>query len=1052
LNGVFKPFSIYTDNGAFQYEPASLLATSIYSNVSKDAINVFFVPYLTPTTSPFIGGASVSGSDITYHYFCGSPAYTGGDFGGPLLAHELAHVIGKFPDHYTTNTVVPSIIPIASPSVPIVLSLPGNGPFYAEDAAYDIVQSYSCFNPSDPTYPVRNNNLMGNSFCRSHLSAQQIAAIHMLVALGYTNRFTQFKNTPYPSPITSPTLTFSGTQTITTNQLFQNIIIPSGSSITVQNANLLGVSPYSKIIIEAGASLEMTNSTASSYLGSIWEGIELRGNSFLPQNSLNQGRLKLTNSCVNNARIGITVGQKNSSGNLTGVNGGGILEATNSIFFNNITHLNFDYLSGVSVASNNSQNLSILRQCTFENTVKYMDTVKSMNMILLNNTRKLRILSCKFINTNSSITTTLAIAIKGNNSSIELRPDIGVPSNISSSNLDYIVYLTNCFGNNLIQDNVLNAANAIYISNGNYDKIVRNSIDIFSNNNFTASDDRVAIYLDNCKNYKVEENKMFAFQPYRSYGIIVNNSGPYPNKIYNNSFLNMYLGIWCQNQNYDPNSSTYDGLVLNCNDFNNINYCVGVQDNNPFNNTGIAKFQGDPTNPLLGVRNTYNVPSCGNENKFYVYAPSDNPPLIEHYSFQNPQFRVIPQPSCSNLNEIIDITSIVAPPNRSVFCVSTSTLPAVRNFHTGQISLLQTSINSIESIFNSNLDNGNTQNLLTLINSNASAGQIKNQLLAAPYLSDTVLISYFQKTSTPPGHAKQVHEKNAPVVTKVWQVILNQNYPNGIFNQMVNKQNTIATSPRNVLLGQKSIIRNDLNYEIMHKGMSLLNDSILGVISKRDSLKQLIQLGLTRNQSQQLIELDMSLGLYEQAREKITQLINNPLNLDDLLYANFMLSYLNLLRQPEKMNSFNPTLPEYAIINEVALTVNHPCNLFAKGLFSFLNNTNYPLLYLSPLNDASGRLSSISNSNNSTDSKSHGDNFEIFPNPASSKLYFKTNVANSTKLIFYNLIGKMVLNKALEGKDLEEIDITNLPIGIYLVSLISDSGDIIKSQKLIIEH
>jgi hypothetical protein len=46
----------------------------------------------------------------------------------------------------------------------------------------------------------------------------------------------------------------------------------------------------------------------------------------------------------------------------------------------------------------------------------------------------------------------------------------------------------------------------------------------------------------------------------------------------------------------------------------------------------------------------------------------------------------------------------------------------------------------------------------------------------------------------------------------------------------------------------------------------------------------------------------------------------------------------------------------------------------------------------------------------------------------------------------------MVLNKALEGKDLEEIDITNLPIGIYLVSLISDSGDIIKSQKLIIEH
>jgi len=548
LNNVYKPASALANDLAFWYDNAERDSITYQSD---NAITVIFCPYTNSTN--LTGGADVPGLGfIRYHYLAAGNTYTGNDLGGQLLAHEMGHAIGRLPDQYNlTNTVIPSSMP--PPYDPVFSPLPTHGAYFADDSPKDILAYYSCYNPLDPTNIFSNNNLMGNSFCREHLSAKQIASFHYLVAAGITSKYLQNSNMVYPPlhPNAISTILI-GNQTITNDILFKKIIIQSGSTITVQNANILATDLDSKIIIEPGAILRLINVKVGSYLDLKWNGIEVWGNPYLPQTNSNQGALVLLNSCISNAEKGVLVGKTDNNGLLTGIHGGGIVESISSNFFNNINHVTFDFLSGVSVAASNNQNRSLFRQTTFKSYKQIYEQKSSITFIELNNTRRLRFLSCQFDLVGSNPNNISIIGIKGNNSSVEIQPYAGTAPSIYAFSFDHFVYLTNCFGNNLIQDNTISSQKGIYISNGNYDKIVRNEFNIADHPYNGTTNPRSAIYLDNCKNYKVENNKIYSYQKSNSFGIVVNNSGPYPNKIYNNEVLETFFGIWCQNQNYDP--------------------------------------------------------------------------------------------------------------------------------------------------------------------------------------------------------------------------------------------------------------------------------------------------------------------------------------------------------------------------------------------------------------------------------------------------------------------------------------------------------------------
>lgn len=79
------------------------------------------------------------------------------------------------------------------------------------------------------------------------------------------------------------------------------------------------------------------------------------------------------------------------------------------------------------------------------------------------------------------------------------------------------------------------------------------------------------------------------------------------------------------------------------------------------------------------------------------------------------------------------------------------------------------------------------------------------------------------------------------------------------------------------------------------------------------------------------------------------------------------------------------------------------------------------------------------------------DTFKMYPNPAKQVIYLELPQNHeNTSIILYDLIGKKVLEKTItETQNLTQIDINNLPSGMYLIQCISSKYVI--SNRLIIE-
>ena len=78
--------------------------------------------------------------------------------------------------------------------------------------------------------------------------------------------------------------------------------------------------------------------------------------------------------------------------------------------------------------------------------------------------------------------------------------------------------------------------------------------------------------------------------------------------------------------------------------------------------------------------------------------------------------------------------------------------------------------------------------------------------------------------------------------------------------------------------------------------------------------------------------------------------------------------------------------------------------------------------------------------------------FKHFPNPASDLLYLEfESLTIPAELTLYTLDGKAVLNKSIQQTTNEPlaIDINHLPSGMYLISLLTDDGQIVNDKVVI---
>ena len=71
---------------------------------------------------------------------------------------------------------------------------------------------------------------------------------------------------------------------------------------------------------------------------------------------------------------------------------------------------------------------------------------------------------------------------------------------------------------------------------------------------------------------------------------------------------------------------------------------------------------------------------------------------------------------------------------------------------------------------------------------------------------------------------------------------------------------------------------------------------------------------------------------------------------------------------------------------------------------------------------------------------------DVFPNPTSGELYFSGDIENIKGIELYDYTGKKI--KSANNNNINQIDISHLPIGLYLVKII-DNYNNISTKKII---
>jgi hypothetical protein len=186
-----------------------------------------------------------------------------------------------------------------------------------------------------------------------------------------------------------------------TKQVFGEIIVNNGATLTISNANLM-FDANSRIIVQRGGRLIVSNSTLTARCDKRWDGIWVYGDPTLAQSSSSASHGMVTvsnNSIIEKAINGIYAGNPNNS-----TNNGGIIRVYDSKFFNNRVGINFPVFPSNGLISDN---ISFINDTEFDSYLPIHPLTKegktyvrgSLHHIALVETHGISITGCSFKNT-----------------------------------------------------------------------------------------------------------------------------------------------------------------------------------------------------------------------------------------------------------------------------------------------------------------------------------------------------------------------------------------------------------------------------------------------------------------------------------------------------------------------------------------------------------------------------------------------------------------------------------------------------------------------------
>jgi len=756
----------YGGYGSATYGHNILLDSYIKTNFPERtrSLNI----HLTGSIWPNIGGYSDYGSIESF--FHNNPPMDTSTVHDYWFAEHWAHEIGHSFDLWHTYNV----------------GWDQNCDNIASDFLWDV---YDTTNHCEPSCHIclipassSNNNLMGGG-SNIHISALQMGIMHRSTVLenfhnsnyGLRDHITGYSTIPYEI-VKNEIWDFS-------MKFYQNLIVKTGYTLTIKCE--IQFVPNAKIIIETGGKLIIDGGklTNEKYYNSMWKGIEVWGTSNQTQygsNSPYQGKVEVINGgSIENAEVAVFLGKRDSQGlNISGFEGG-IITATNASFKNNKEGVVFKpYHNFLPTNHNLTPNLSQFKTCNFEtNTAWNFVNIYPVDFVNLTEVEGVIFNGCTFQNTvpanfavynrgKGIVSTDAYFTIDDGCASLMPCPS---PIHCSFSNLYYAIDAKKTWW-----DYALSIKNATF--NSNYRGIYISGIltPTITNNTFSIPNYDAAItvvlptdnqpyglYLNESTGYIVENNAFNNSTSSQSnkFGAIINNSGSANNRIYNNTFTNLYIGSSAQGNNRGSGT----GFVFKCNEYTN---CHGDISMSPYNRFyGAASlYQGSPTEPAA---NLFSHTGSTRTSDFY-----DESWVVNYY--HSTSATPIPRWVPKNYSTTVALYNTNIPYNKLTQCPISSgsggggsTSKNLANSYQ-IIHDLSSNIALIENQLTILVDGGNTPMLVNEVAYSPTwdALNLRNSLLnKSPFLSDTVLASTVENESAmPPLMLTQVLKANPQAI------------------------------------------------------------------------------------------------------------------------------------------------------------------------------------------------------------------------------------------------------------------------------------------------
>ncbi|CAN5468650.1 hypothetical protein BH10BAC1_BH10BAC1_07490 [soil metagenome] len=607
------------------------------------------------------------------------------------------------------------------------------------------------------------------------------------------------------------------------------IVIPAGYNIVMQGMNfkfrprtityVIGVAttqPGARVVVQnstsalVGGRLTLTNQSVFPTIltsdnvcsAGMWEGVEVWGDNLVSQGTLatsKQGALQLFSSLspgaqsttISNAYYGALSGKRNLFPfiNILNNTGGAIIQANaNTEFLNNQIGV---YFMPYNVGNNLSKFTS--NKFTTNATFVSADGANPFAMAYLNDVKGIYFKTSTFTNTptvysqTATIGSVSLIGIRSYHSSFYCVPAVfGSTVGCNFNNFKYGIYAT--YYNNTKTVTVSNATfnnnfRGAYLSGAQMTpSIVGSAFNVMAYSAPVTAKRAYGLYLNACNAYKVEANDFTTvggLTTVNNIGCIVNNSGPYTNQIYRNTFHQIWAGIQAQNTNcYSggvfPDPKNNIGLQLLCNSFTTIKEMdLGIT-------SGCIDFhQGVSLSP---AGNKFSHSTNTAYNDYFTYSNINDLAFVGY--IHNSDFPQTPQPG-----RYTPAPAIIPGSNGLAFNSSTQCLSTLGSHLTASLSDLKANILNYQAqkaSLQSLIDAGKDISLINAINSSMSLGSLKNLLLSkSPYLSDEVLIAVINRSNPlPPGHIKEIIIANSPVTQPVKDALNLISLPNGIRNQI----------------------------------------------------------------------------------------------------------------------------------------------------------------------------------------------------------------------------------------------------------------------------